>query len=49
MEKGSANKAIKNEEVLNKYFYPQYQVTVEAFSQEEANTKLAALLAEEKK
>ena len=43
--KESTNKMIKEEEVKTKdYFFPDYQITVTASSQEEAEQKLSEII-----
>ena len=45
MIKESTNKIMKSEEVKTKdYFFPDYQITVSASSQEEAEQKLSAII-----
>jgi hypothetical protein len=43
MIKASQNKQIKTDEVLQKFFFPDFGVTIEATSQEEAEAKLVEL------
>lgn len=44
MIKKSQDKMIKTEDTLQKFFFPEYSVTIEATSQEEALEKLQDII-----